>query len=102
MEWDSTTIVIVEAHAGDVTGIGYTYCEAVAADLIRSRLADLVHEDVRASWVAMNRAVRNAGRPGIASCAIAAVDQALWDAKARGLGTSLVELLGAAHEDVPV
>jgi L-alanine-DL-glutamate epimerase-like enolase superfamily enzyme len=102
MEWDSTTIVIVEAHAGDVTGIGYTYCEAVAADLIRSRLAELVHEDVRASWLAMNRAVRNAGRPGIASCAISAVDQALWDVKARALGIPLVELLGAAHEDVPI
>ena len=102
MEWDSTTIVIVEAHAGDVTGIGYTYCEAVAAELIGSKLAPLVHEDVRASWLAMNRAVRNAGRPGIASCAISAVDQALWDAKARTLGTSLVDLLGAAHDDVPV
>src|SRR6185437_8598684 len=50
----------------------------------------------------MNRAVRNAARPGIASCAISAVDQALWDAKARSLGTSLVDLLGAAHPDVPV
>ncbi len=102
IDWDSTTIVIVEARAGEVTGIGYTYCEAVAADLIRSKLAPLVHEDVRAAWLAMNRAVRNAGRPGIASCAISAVDQALWDLKARALGTSLVELLGAAHDDVPV
>ena len=100
--WDSTTIVVVEAVAGGHTGLGYTYCEAVAAELIRSKLADLVHEDVRASWLAMNRAVRNAGRPGIASCAISAVDQALWDLKARRLGTSLVDLLGAAHDDVPV
>jgi len=42
-EWDSTTIVIVEARSGDAVGIGYTYCEAVAADLIRSKLAELVH-----------------------------------------------------------
>jgi L-alanine-DL-glutamate epimerase-like enolase superfamily enzyme len=97
-EWDSTTIVIAEVDEG----IGYTYCEPAAADLIQSKLADLVHEDVRASWLAMNKAVRNAGRPGIASCAISAVDQALWDRKARRLGTSLVDLLGAAHEDVPV
>lgn len=101
-EWDSTTIVIVEARAGDVTGIGYTYCEAAAAELIRSKLADLVHEDVRASWLAMGAALRNAGRPGIASCAISAVDQALWDLKARRLGAALVDLLGAAHDDVPV
>jgi L-alanine-DL-glutamate epimerase-like enolase superfamily enzyme len=101
-EWDSTTIVIVEARSDDAVGIGYTYCEAAAAELIRSKLADLVHEDVRASWLAMNGAVRNAGRPGIASCAISAVDQALWDMKARRLGVPLVDLLGAAHEDVPV
>ena len=35
-EWDSTTIVIVEARDGDTAGIGYTYCEAAAAELIRS------------------------------------------------------------------
>jgi len=46
--------------------------------------------------------VRNAGRPGIAACAISAVDQALWDRKARRLGVPLVELLGAAHNHVPV
>jgi len=101
-EWDSTTIVIVEAGDGAAVGIGYTYCEAAAAELIRSKLADLVHEDVRASWLAMNGAVRNAGRPGIASCAISAVDQALWDLKARRLEAPLVDLLGAAHDDVPV
>ena len=30
-EWDATTIVVVEAHAGGETGIGYTYCEPAAA-----------------------------------------------------------------------
>jgi L-alanine-DL-glutamate epimerase-like enolase superfamily enzyme len=96
--WDSTTIVIVEVDEG----IGYTYCESACAELIRSKLAELVHEDVRRSWLAMQHAVRNAGRPGIAACAIAAVDQALWDRKARRLGVSLAELLGAAHDHVPV
>jgi L-alanine-DL-glutamate epimerase-like enolase superfamily enzyme len=97
-EWDSTTIVIVEVD----DGVGYTYCHAAAAELVRSTLAGLVHEDVRRSWLDMQRAVRNAGRPGIAACAISAVDQALWDRKARRLGVALVDLLGAAHEDVPV
>jgi L-alanine-DL-glutamate epimerase-like enolase superfamily enzyme len=50
----------------------------------------------------MGRAVRNAGRPGIAFCAVSAVDQALWDLKARLLGVPLVVLLGAAHDDVPI
>ena len=96
--WDSTTIVIVEVDEG----IGYTYCESACAELIQSTLADLVHEDVRRSWLAMQHALRNAGRPGIAACAISAVDQALWDRKARRLGVSLVELFGAAHDHVPV
>jgi L-alanine-DL-glutamate epimerase-like enolase superfamily enzyme len=101
-EWDSTTIVIVEAHADGATGVGYTYCETAAAELVRTKLAELVGDDVRATWLAMTSAVRNAGRPGIAFCAISAVDQALWDLKARRLGISLVELLGAAHDDVPI
>ena len=50
----------------------------------------------------MNGAVRNAGRPGIAACAISAVDQARWDRKARRLGVPLSDLLGAAHDHVPV
>jgi L-alanine-DL-glutamate epimerase-like enolase superfamily enzyme len=97
-EWDSTTIVIVEVDEG----IGYTYCEAACAQLIRDKLANLVHEDVRKAWLAMGAAVRNAGRPGIAACAISAVDQALWDRKARRLGVPLVDVLGCAHDHVPV
>jgi L-alanine-DL-glutamate epimerase-like enolase superfamily enzyme len=98
LEWDSTTIVIVRID----DGIGYTYCDAVAATLIRKTLAPLIEDDVRASWLAMNAAVRNMGRPGIASCAISAVDQALWDRQARRLGVPLVDLLGPAHDGVPI
>ena len=29
-EWDSTTIVVVEAHAGGKSGLGYTYAPAAA------------------------------------------------------------------------
>jgi L-alanine-DL-glutamate epimerase-like enolase superfamily enzyme len=98
LEWESTTIVIVRIDEG----VGYTYCHAAAAVVIRDTLAPLVQEDVRASWKAMNAAVRNMGRPGIASCAISAVDQALWDREARRHGVSLAELLGAAHDVVPI
>ncbi|ATL32577.1 Mandelate racemase [Streptomyces formicae] len=50
----------------------------------------------------MHRAVRDAGLPGVAAQAIAAVDIALWDAKARLLDLPLVTLLGRARDDVPV
>lgn len=41
--WDATTIVVVEAHAGDACGLGYAYCDAAAAQLIEHTLADVVH-----------------------------------------------------------
>jgi L-alanine-DL-glutamate epimerase-like enolase superfamily enzyme len=50
----------------------------------------------------MVHAIRNLGRPGVSSMGIAAVDVALWDLKARLLDVSLVTLLGAAHDAVPV
>jgi L-alanine-DL-glutamate epimerase-like enolase superfamily enzyme len=50
----------------------------------------------------MVEAVRNLGRPGIASMAISAVDAALWDLKARLLDVALVRLLGAVREAAPV
>jgi L-alanine-DL-glutamate epimerase-like enolase superfamily enzyme len=106
LEWDSTTIVIAEAHARGTAGLGYTYCDAAAAEVISSQLAGVVEGedvmDVRAAWLRMGAQVRNAGRPGIGFCAVSAVDQALWDLKARLLGVPLVVLLGAAHDEVPI
>jgi L-alanine-DL-glutamate epimerase-like enolase superfamily enzyme len=106
LEWDSTTIVVVEAGAGGKTGLGYTYCDAAAAEVVSSQLAGVVEGedamDVRAAWLRMGAQLRNAGRPGIGFCAVSAVDQALWDLKARLLDIPLVVLLGAAHDDVPI
>jgi L-alanine-DL-glutamate epimerase-like enolase superfamily enzyme len=105
-EWDSTTIVVVEIHAGGETGIGYTYAPAAAGKLVEETLADaVVGIDAFATgeaWAAMGAALRNAGRPGIGFCAVSAVDLALWDVKARLLGVPLVELLGAARDEAPV
>jgi L-alanine-DL-glutamate epimerase-like enolase superfamily enzyme len=106
LEWDSTTMVAVEAHAGDEVGLGYTYADVAAATLVESKLADVVTGrdamTVPAAWKAMVEAIRNLGRPGMCSMAIAAVDVALWDLKARLLDLPLVTLLGAVHEGVPV
>ena len=76
LEWDSTTIVIVRRST---RASATRTATPRPRSLIRDTLADSVREDVRTSWLAMNKAVRNMGRPGIASCAISAVDQALWD-----------------------
>jgi L-alanine-DL-glutamate epimerase-like enolase superfamily enzyme len=52
--------------------------------------------------MAMLKSIRNLDRPGIVSMAIAAVDSALSDLKARLLRVPLVKLLGAARESVPI
>jgi L-alanine-DL-glutamate epimerase-like enolase superfamily enzyme len=86
--------------------LGYTYANTAAARLIRDTLADLVvGRDAMAVpgvWAAMVHAIRNFGRPGITSMAIAGVDAALWDLKARLLDLPLVTLLGAVRDSVPV
>jgi L-alanine-DL-glutamate epimerase-like enolase superfamily enzyme len=103
-EWESTTIVIVELVADGTTGLGYTYASEVAAPLIVNSLArDVLGADafdVSATARAMSARLRNAGRPGIGATAISAVDNALWDLKARLLGVSLVDLLGAVRESI--
>jgi L-alanine-DL-glutamate epimerase-like enolase superfamily enzyme len=106
LDWNHTTIVVVEVEGGGRLGLGYSYIDAAAAVLIKNTLAGVVRGmqvmDVRAAWNAMVRAVRNVGRPGVASCAIAAVDAALWDLKARLLEVPLTSLLGAARPAVDV
>ena len=105
-EWDATTMVLVEVHAGDRVGLGYTYGDAATGALVRDTLAEVVEGRdalaVTASWQALGRACRNLGRPGLASMAIASVDTALWDLKARLLELPLATLLDAAHEAVPI
>ncbi|MBS7455749.1 enolase C-terminal domain-like protein [Coralloluteibacterium stylophorae] len=105
--WDTTEMLVVELDAGGSTGLGYTYTQAHAAEvLVRDTLAPLVlGQPVReraALWLRMNAALRNIGRPGLGTMAVAAVDQALWDLHARLLDVSLADLLGAVREAVPL
>lgn len=106
LSWDATTLVLVELSAGGARGLGFSYTDVSAATLIASLLAPVLKgEDALAIPQVLERllrAVRNVGRPGIAACAISAVDVALWDLKARLLGLSLFRLLGAARSAVPV
>jgi L-alanine-DL-glutamate epimerase-like enolase superfamily enzyme len=106
LSWNSTTIVVVHIEAGGETGLGYTYADASTATLIATKLAGVVRGSdalaPTAAWARMVGAIRNLGRPGVASMAIAAVDAALWDLKARLLGLPLCTLLGAVRERVAV
>jgi L-alanine-DL-glutamate epimerase-like enolase superfamily enzyme len=109
LTWDSTTLVLVRASTSDPalpSGLGWTYAPAAAAQVVADLLAPVVTGretlDVRAAWEAMVRGVRNAGRPGLVSMAISAVDTALWDLAARLLDLPLHRLLGRVRDTVPV
>ena len=105
LEWDSTTIVVVEASAGGQRGLGYTYGHRAIADVVGSALSSAIEGmDALApprAWAAMQREVRNIGRQGLVAMAIAAVDIALWDLRAKLLGVSLADALGRIREAIP-
>jgi L-alanine-DL-glutamate epimerase-like enolase superfamily enzyme len=106
LEWDSTTMVLVEATGGKERGLGYTYGDVSVGKFVESKLAGEVEGadalSPPAAWAAMQKAIRNAGRPGVGAMAVSAVDIALWDLKARLLGVPLADALPRFHAAVPV
>jgi L-alanine-DL-glutamate epimerase-like enolase superfamily enzyme len=104
--WDSTTMVLVTARAAGHSGLGWTHGSKACATLVTDLLAAVVTGrpvlDVAGAAGAMDKAVRNIGRAGIAAYAISAVDIALWDLKARLLGLPLHRLLGSVRDSVAV
>jgi L-alanine-DL-glutamate epimerase-like enolase superfamily enzyme len=106
LAWDSTTMVTAVVSAGDVSGIGWTYADTSCAELITGILAPVIIGqpvlDVPHAWQAMQHRIRNLGRPGLVSCAMSAVDIALWDAAARCLDVSIADLLGRCRDSVEI
>ena len=106
LAWAKTTMVVANVTGGGARGLGYTYAASACKPLIEGELAAAVTGrcvlDTGAAWEAMVRAVRNLGRPGLVSCAISAVDSALWDLKATLLDVPLSRLLGMVRDAVPV
>ncbi len=104
--WDSTTMVLVSVEAGGKMGIGYTYADAATGNLVKSLLPKTVEGanifDQGAVLQAMYRQVRNSGETGITSMAISAIDNALWDLRARLLDISLVNMLGSVRQGIPI
>jgi L-alanine-DL-glutamate epimerase-like enolase superfamily enzyme len=106
LKWEKTMLVLVELGGGSKSGLGFSYADLATATLVKSLLADVVTGmnpfDVPGIHAAMIHKIRNLGRPGIASMAIAAVDNALWDLKAKLLDISLLDLLGAVRPSAEV
>ncbi len=106
LAWDTTTIVVVRLSDGNHQGLGWTYAAAAARRVIDDLLEPCVSgadtTEIPSIAESMARACRNVGRPGIAACAISAVDIALWDLRAHQLDLPLAELFGLRRAAVPV
>ena len=105
LEWDSTSVIVVEVTAGGHTGLGYTYCHPAAAQVIETKFTSVL-EGADAlmperSWARMQVEARQLGHAGISAMAVSAVDIALWDLKARLLGVCLADALPRFHDSVP-
>jgi L-alanine-DL-glutamate epimerase-like enolase superfamily enzyme len=103
--WNDTTLVLVRVWTQGIAGLGYSFADIATAHLIDSHLKRVVAGreclNIPGLWASMGHAVRNLGRPGVCSMAISAVDNALWDLKARLLGLSVVDLIGRARDGIP-
>jgi L-alanine-DL-glutamate epimerase-like enolase superfamily enzyme len=104
LTWNETTLVLVRVFACGAIGVGYSFGDIATAYVIDTHLKRTILGgnclNICGLWSAMVRAIRNLGRPGICSMAISAVDNALWDLKARLLRISVADLLGRAHESI--
>ena len=104
--WNSTTMVIVHAEGGGKTGLGYSYCHKSVARLINDKLAPLVQGlsamNLPLIWQTMVHGCRNLGDASLVMMAVAAVDNSLWDLKAKIFDLPLVTLLGGARQSVPI
>ena len=104
--WDKTTLVLVRARAGSATGLGYTYADAgtarIARDLLVPWVVGLDPMNIPEAWRIMVAGVRNLGCAGPSAMAISAMDNALWDLKAKLCSLPLVSLLGACRKSLPI
>ncbi len=102
-------LVEIETDAG-ITGIGWSTTAGVggmaAKALIEAYLAPTLTGDdprnVERIWRKLWKECHAAGPGGITTLAIAAIDIALWDIKAKAVGEPLHRLLGGARQSVTV
>ncbi|HLI28995.1 MAG TPA: mandelate racemase/muconate lactonizing enzyme family protein [Chloroflexota bacterium] len=102
-------VLLVTAHAGEHWGLGLTFTVQPGGGLAVRALVDHVLRPLVVGqhayhterlWAAMYQATHRLGR-GIAALAIAAIDMALWDLKARAAGVPLADYLGGYRDRVP-
>jgi L-alanine-DL-glutamate epimerase-like enolase superfamily enzyme len=104
--WNSTSMVLVQLECVSTRALGYTYADAGTAAVAHKLLKDVVlgSDPFRhaATLQKMLRHIRNLGETGIAMMAVSAIDNALWDLRARLVNLPLVSLLGQVRTRIPV
>src|SRR6478609_2789935 len=90
------------------SGIGFSYSKRAGgpaqfahAQEIAPVLIGEDPSDIAKIWTKLIWAGASVGRSGLATQAIAAIDIALWDLKAKRAGLPLAKLLGAYRDSVP-
>lgn len=103
-------VLLAEIRTADGReGVGFTYATrgggpgqfAHAVEIAPVLIGEDAN-DVQRLWTRLTWAGASVGRSGIAAQAIAALDTALWDLKARRADLSLARLIGAHHDSLPV
>jgi L-alanine-DL-glutamate epimerase-like enolase superfamily enzyme len=96
----------IRAESG-YEGVGYSYAKRAggAGQYAHAReiAPELIGEDpsdIQRLWTKLVWAGASVGRSGLATQAIAAIDIALWDLKAKRAGLPLAKLLGAHRDSV--
>ncbi|GGN33477.1 L-alanine-DL-glutamate epimerase-like enolase superfamily enzyme [Actinoplanes campanulatus] len=93
--------------ADGLDGVGFSYSKRAGGPAqfahARQVAPDLIGEDpndIQRLWTRLVWAGASVGRSGAATQAIAAIDVALWDLKAKRAGLPLAKLLGAHRDSV--
>jgi L-talarate/galactarate dehydratase len=96
----------IRAESG-LEGVGYSYAKRAGGPGQYAHAVQIAPEligedpsDIQRIWTKLVWAGASVGRSGLAVQAIAAIDIALWDLKARRAGLPLARLLGAHRDSV--
>ena len=96
----------IRAESG-YEGVGYSYAKRAGGPGLYAHAREIAPEllgedpsDIQRIWTKLAWAGASVGRSGLATQAIAAIDIALWDLKAKRAGLPLAKLLGAQRDAV--
>ncbi|HWI00234.1 MAG TPA: mandelate racemase/muconate lactonizing enzyme family protein, partial [Propionibacteriaceae bacterium] len=96
-------VATLEGHEG----VGYSYSKRAGGPGLYAHAKEIADDvigedpnDIQRIWTKLVWAGASVGRSGLATQAIAAIDIALWDLKAKRAGLPLAKLLGAHRDSV--